>query len=38
MGECLVLKFDFLKPEGVRRPLITPLHLEKVKAGDIVLM
>jgi len=38
VGECAVLKFDFLKPEGVRRPLITPSHLEKVKAGDIVLM
>ena len=38
MGECIVLKFDFLKPEEGRRPLIMPSHLEKVKAKDIVLM
>jgi arylformamidase len=38
IGQCIVLKFDSLKPEEGERQLITPAHLKNVKAGDIVLM
>jgi len=38
MGEAIILKFDFLKPrEGKGQP-IKPLHLEKVRKNDIVLL
>jgi kynurenine formamidase len=38
IGAAIVLKFDFLKPQGGHGKPITPSHLKGVKGGDIVLM
>jgi len=38
MGEAVVLKFDFLKPQNGKGKPITAGHLAKVKEADIVLM
>jgi len=38
MGECLVLDCGFIEPGADGRKWILPEHLERVKAGDIVLM
>jgi len=38
MGEAIVLKFDFLKPQNGKGKPITVGHLAKVKEADIVLM
>jgi len=37
-GEAIVLNFDFLKPQDGKGQPVLPSHLEKVHAGDIVLM
>jgi len=38
IGEAVVLKFTHLKPKGGRGRPIKPVHLSKVREGDIVLM
>ena len=38
MGEAVVLKFDFLKPQDGKGQPIKVEHLSKVRKGDIVLM
>ncbi|MFQ6095430.1 MAG: cyclase family protein [Candidatus Bathyarchaeia archaeon] len=38
LGEAVMLRFDFLKPQGGKGQPITVKHLSKVRKGDIVLM